>query len=146
MQPRDWAPLRFLSQQGLVVLLNYHISMMLAFTKLSLEKPKHQICAFLLTRRFITSNSIYFECQESCNLVALTGLLYEENQSSNLPPYILFSIFQKYLQFSMEISTSNLPFACKILKTKKLSSEAFFKVPFMTAMFNEVILVQVFLG
>ena len=76
------------------------------------------------------------------------GLLYEENQSSNLPPYILFSIFEIYLQFSMEISTSDLSFAFKILRTKitykknqqKLSSQAFFRKPFMTAMFYEIIL------
>ena len=47
----------------------------------------------------------------------------------------------------MEISTSDLPFVVfKILTTKKLSSYAFFIFPFMTAMFYEVILVEVFLG
>ena len=40
----------------------------------------------------------------------------------------------------MEISTSDIPFAFKILTTKKLSSYAFFRVPFMTALFYEVIL------
>ena len=97
-------------------------------------------------RRFITSNTIYFECQKSCSLVALTGLLYEENYGSNMPPYIFFSFFQIYLQFSMEISTSDLPFTFKILKSKKISFYAFFKLPSMTAMFYEIILVEVFLG
>ena len=36
--------------------------------------------------------------------------------------------------------------AFKILTTKKLSSIAFFRLPFMTAMFYEIILVEVFLG
>ena len=40
----------------------------------------------------------------------------------------------------MEISTSDIPFAFKTLTTKKLSSYAFFRVPFMTALFYEVIL------
>jgi len=46
----------------------------------------------------------------------------------------------------MEISTSDLPFTFKILTTKKISFYAFFRLPFMTAMFYEVILVEVFLG
>ena len=45
----------------------------------------------------------------------------------------------------MEISTSDIPFAFKILTTKKLSSYAFFRVPFMTALFYEVILEVFFL-
>ena len=40
----------------------------------------------------------------------------------------------------MEISTLDIPLAFKILTTKKLSSYAFFRVPFMTALFYEVIL------
>ena len=46
----------------------------------------------------------------------------------------------------MEISTSDLPFAFKIFSTKKISFYAFFRLPSMTAMFYEIILVEVFLG
>ena len=89
----------------------------------------------LLTRRFSTSNTVYFECQESYSLVALTSLLYEENQSSNLPPYIFFSIVQIYIVFH-----ENLYFRSSFCFQDSHNEETFFLCFLQIALYDSNVL------
>ena len=75
--------------------------------------------------------------------MALTGLLYDENQSSNLPPYISFVSFiytssflwKSLLQVFLLLSKFSEP---RVLIEKP--AETFFRKPFVTAIFYKAVI------